>query len=135
VNVFIYFDSGYRSWNEYTAVPEANEMGRPDSTQAPIPVWGEYDDGMQSSAAPPPYSLQSAATSRPIITTPSRSNSSQKHAYKMPSPTMPSNIYSNTESPSASSSVFELDVEEGSIPPPGDTGVTRRWNFVIYKYS
>ncbi|UPX18863.1 uncharacterized protein EKO05_0009147 [Ascochyta rabiei] len=96
-------------------------MGRPDSTQAPIPVWGEYDDGMQSSAAPPPYRLESPATFRTI---PSRANSHQKYAYEMSSPIISSNPYVNAGDASASSSLLELDAAEGSIPPSGDTGVT-----------
>ena len=96
-------------------------MGRPDSTQAPIPVWGEYDDGMQTSTAPPPYTLESTASSDP---TPSRANSSQKYAYEVPSPNVSLNLHSNPEVANASSSVLELDAGECSIPPPGDTGVT-----------
>ena len=107
----------------------AVSMRRPDSTQAPIPLWGEYDEGMQANTAPPPYTLESTASSRP---TPSRANSSQKHAYEAPSPTVSSIAYSNTGVASASSSVLEMDAGDGSIPPPGDTGVTRMSTVKLY---
>ncbi|KAJ8110672.1 hypothetical protein OPT61_g6541 [Boeremia exigua] len=97
-------------------------MPRPDSTQAPIPLWGEYDNTRQPTTAPPPYNLEPPAASRP---TSIRSQSNQKHAYEMPSPTDLSHPYSNTGPSSASSSRFELDAGGGSIPPPGDTGVTK----------
>lgn len=108
-------------------------MGRrPDSTQAPIPIWGEYDTGMESSAAPPPYSIESSAASRP---TPSRSSSNQKYECVAPSSTDPSNAYSNIGPASASSSLLELDAGEGSIPPPGDTGVTRMYTGQVHEFS
>ncbi|KAH6614137.1 sterol glucosyltransferase [Boeremia exigua] len=43
----------------------------------------------------------------------------------MPPSADTSNLYSNTGPSSASSSLLDLHAGEGSIPPPGDTGVTR----------
>lgn len=97
-------------------------MGRPDSTQAPIPVWAEYDSGLQKSAAPPPYRFESPTTSRP---TPSRAGSYQKNAYELPYSFDDSISSQSASAVSASSSHHELDAGEGCIPPPGDTDVTR----------
>ncbi|KAF3045748.1 hypothetical protein E8E11_008975 [Didymella keratinophila] len=96
-------------------------MGRrPDSTQAPIPVWGEYDSSMESSQAPPPYSIQSNTGTRPA---PSRSSSSQKYAYDIASSDDPSYPHNSAGRASTSRPALELDAGDGSIPPPGDTGV------------
>jgi UDP:flavonoid glycosyltransferase YjiC (YdhE family) len=97
-------------------------MGRrPDSTQAPIPVWGEYDSGMDSSQAPPPYSIGSNTGTRP---TPSRSSSNRKYAYDIASSDDPSYPHNSAGRASTSSPALELDAGDDSIPPPGDTGVT-----------
>lgn len=93
---------------------------RPDSTQAPIPVWGEYDTGMQFSAASPPYSVRSTAGTR---STPSRSNSNHKSAYEHASSGDLSSTYVSAGDASVSSPTLELDAGEGSMSPPGDTGV------------
>jgi hypothetical protein len=39
--------------------------GRPDSTQAPIPVEYEYDDYMRNAEAPPPYTVEELTGSIP----------------------------------------------------------------------
>jgi len=99
-------------------------MGRPDSTQstqAPILVWSEHEEGLQSSAGPPPYRLNSPANTRPTASGPS---SHQEYAYDRQSPMESSHSRSNAGAASESSSLFELDAGESLIPPPGDTGVT-----------
>lgn len=100
---------------------QIDKMGRrPDSTQAPIPVWGEYDTGMESSAAPPPYSLGLNTETR---SSPSRSSSSQKYAHDAESSDVPTNARDSSGHAPASSPALELDADESLIPPPGYTGV------------
>lgn len=125
LNVIIYVNNRCGDWTSHKS-SQAGNMPRPDSTQAPIPLWGEYDDGMQSSAAPPPYSLESSATPR---ATPSRSNSHQKLAHDAPTTIDSSYPYSRVSSSSTSVSPSELGTKEDYIPTPGDTGVTRRSSF------
>ena len=101
-------------------------MGRrPDSTPAPIPMWAEYDTGLEWSATPPPYSMEPSANPSPTLL---RYSSTQKHAYEAQPSGYPSDALHGAGTASASNSLLELDVGEGSIIPPGETGVTRMYN-------
>lgn len=71
--------------------------------------------GMQSNTAPPPYSFETVAQ-RPTT-----------NSLNASSPVSMSMSYNNAGSSSEPSSLHELGPGEGSIPQPGDTGVTRMY--------